>query len=902
MTIANSVSNFRSPALHWLALAALVGAAVQLQQADLWRRVDYFGLLAVCLAAALSLPRLARVLHRPGLLGLGQRALFAQRWRFYGTALVQRIGATLRGTALLLACAGAAFALVGLRASHFDAKRLDPALEGQDLQVVGVVRDLTQSNATGLRFRLQVESAQRGAQAVQLPPRMDVGWYSGLAPRGGGGELADWELQRQPQDLRPGQRWQFTLRVKAPHGSRNPQGFDYELWLWTQGVQATGYVRAGSRDAAPVFLGDTWAYPVAALRQKVRARIVAQVPDPQAAGLIAALVVGDQAAIERTDWDVFRATGVAHLVSISGLHITMFAWGAMAAVGWLWRRSQRLCLWLPAPTAALLGGVLLALAYALFSGWGVPAQRTCVMLAVVAALRILGLRWPWPQVWLMAFCAVVASDPWALLQAGFWLSFVAVGVLFASDTGRQRTVPLRPQPRLPTAGADPRDNLDTVAVPPAPEGSTRSVWLRAMLARAQALTGGLRTLAGEQWTITLALAPLSVLLFGQMSVVGLVANLLAVPWVTLVLTPLAMLGLLVAPVWVLAALAVDALMAVLQTLAAWPGAVLSLAVPPLWLAALATLGGLLLVLPGPWSVRLLGLPLLLAVPLWQAPAPAVGEFELLAADVGQGNAVLVRTAQHALLFDAGPRYSLESDAGHRVLVPLLQATQTRLDRLVLSHRDTDHVGGAAAVLATQPQADMLTSLSTDHPLLLGRTAQRCEAGQDWAWDGVRFDVLHPRAQDYEAQPPPKPNALSCVLRISGGGASALLAGDIERAQEAALVAGLAHANGANGLGATVLLAPHHGSTTSSSAEFLAAVQPEVVLVQSGYRNRYGHPAPEVMARYRALGAGFAAGQTLEIVDSPHCGAFTWRSGVPHNGVCARAQGQRYWHHRVPPGG
>lgn len=864
MTLANSVVNSRSPALGWLALAALGGVAAQLQQEALWAVADYCALLAVCAAAALAL----------GIWAIRPRAI------------------------LLLACAGAAFALVGLRASHFDAQRLDPALEGQDLQVVGVVRDLTQSNATGLRFRLQVESAQRGAQAVQLPPRMDVGWYSGLAPRGGAAELADWELQRQPQDLRPGQRWQFTLRVKAPHGSRNPQGFDYELWLWTQGVQATGYVRAGSRDAAPVFLGDTLAYPVAALRQKVRARILAQVPDPQAAGLIAALVVGDQAAIERTDWDVFRATGVAHLVSISGLHITMFAWGAMAAVGWLWRRSQRLCLWLPAPTAALVGGVLLALAYALFSGWGVPAQRTCVMLAVVAALRILGLRWPWPQVWLLAFCAVVASDPWALLQAGFWLSFVAVGVLFASDPGRQRSDQPPPNKRLLVPGPDPRDNLDTVDMPQVPESNPMPVWQRWLKASGKAL----RTLVGEQWTITLALAPLTVLLFGQMSVVGLLANLVAVPWVTLVLTPLAMLGVLFAPVWALAALVVDALMAVLQTLATWPGAVLVLAVPPLWLAALATLGGLLLVLPGPWSVRLLGLPLLLAVPLWQAPAPAAGEFELLAADVGQGNAVLVRTAQHALLYDAGPRYSLESDAGHRVLVPLLQATQTRLDRLVLSHRDTDHVGGAAAVLATQPQADMLTSLGADHPLLLGRTAQRCEAGQAWAWDGVRFEVLHPRAQDYEAQPPPKPNALSCVLRISGGGTRALLVGDIERAQETALVARMGQVDGANGLRSTVLLAPHHGSKTSSSAEFLAAVQPEVVLVQSGYRNRYGHPAAEVMSRYRAMGAASERTPPLEIVDSPHCGAFNWRSGLPHNGICARTQGRRYWNHQMPPGG
>jgi competence protein ComEC len=279
--------------------------------------------------------------------------------------------------------------------------------------------------------------------------------------------------------------------------------------------------------------------------------------------------------------------------------------------------------------------------------------------------------------------------------------------------------------------------------------------------------------------------------------------------------------------------------------------------------------------------------------------PIPGEFALIAADVGQGNAVLVRTAQHALLYDAGPRYSLESDAGHRVLVPLLQATQTRLDRLVLSHRDSDHVGGAAAVLGTQPLADVLSSLSEDHPLLADRRTQRCEAGQAWTWDGVRFEVLHPSAQDYLAQPPLKPNALSCVLRISGRSSSALLVGDIERAQEAALLARLAQAQDLERLRSTVLLAPHHGSKTSSSAEFLAAVQPVVVLVQAGYRNRYGHPAPEVLARYEALGASYGGAQTLKIFDSPHCGAFLWQSHLPHNGVCARTLGQRYWHHRVP---
>ena len=901
MTLANSIANARSLPLGWQALAALGGVAVQLQQTQLWAVADYGGLLLGCVVAALGLVWRAGALRRSGPLGLARGAQLVSWRRIFGAARFQRVGAATRSAALLLACAGAAFALVGLRACLFDAQRLNPALEGRDVQVVGLVRDLTQSNAMGLRFRLQVESAQLDGQPVVLPPRMSVAWYKGPAPRGAGGELAEWELQRQPQSLQPGERWQFTVRVKAPHGSRNPQGFDYELWLWEQGVQATGYVRSGARDAPPALLASTWNYPIASLRQVVRARILAQVPDVQAAGLIAALVVGDQAAIERADWDVFRATGVAHLVSISGLHITMFAWGAMALAAWAWRRSQRLCLWLPASAAALWGGVLLAVAYALFSGWGIPAQRTCVMLATVAALRLGGLRWPWPQVWLLAFCVVVASDPWALLQPGFWLSFVAVGVLFASSPSGQRIAQAPPDAArgAPATGSDPRDQLDTVQLPPPPQPSVLAAWQQRLAAGAQRLGAGLRGLLGEQWTITLALAPLTLLLFGQVSVVGLVANLFAVPWVTLVLTPLSMLGALLPFLLPAAAWAADVLMGVLHAMAAWPGAVLVLAVPPLWLAALAVLGGLLLVVPGPWSVRLLGLPMLLAVPLWQNPAPAVGEFELLAADVGQGNAVLVRTAAHALLYDAGPRYSLESDAGHRVLVPLLQASQIRLDRLVLSHRDTDHVGGAAAVLAMQPQADTLSSLGADHPLLVGRNSARCEAGQRWEWDGVQFEVLHPRAQDYDSAVPPKPNTLSCVLRISTGTQSALLVADIERAQEAALLA-RAQASGApQSLQATVLLAPHHGSKTSSSAEFLAAVRPQVVVVQAGYRNRYGHPAPEVLDRYRALGAQEGAGHAAHIVDSPHCGAFIWRSDQPRKGACARAQQNRYWHHRVP---
>ena len=495
----------------------------------------------------------------------------------------------------------------------------------------------------------------------------------------------------------------------------------------------------------------------------------------------------------------------------------------------------------PAQHAALAGGVLLAAGYALFSGWGVPSQRTVWMLATVALLRLSGRRWPWPVLWLLACAVVVSLDPWALTQAGFWLSFIAVGVLFATDSGASR-------------------------------------------ARPTGTAGRFSSLLREQMVVTVALTPLTLLLFGQVSAVGLAANLVAIPWVTLLVTPLALAGVLLPPLWDGAAWAVQALGWFLQQLASWPFATVSTAAAPLWAGVAGVAGGLLLAMRLPLPARLLGLPLMLPVLLWQAPRPAAGEFELLAADIGQGNAVIVRTAGHTVVYDAGPRYSAESDAGHRVLVPLLRAFGERVDTVVVSHRDNDHSGGAAAVLAMQPQAGLLSSIEEGHELQAVRPAVRCQAGQQWRWDGVDFTVLHPEAADYGAGA--RSNALSCVLRVSNGRQSALLAGDIEQAQEARLVA-----QGAAALKSDLLLVPHHGSKTSSSDAFLDAVRPRWALVQAGYRNRFGHPAAPVVARYLERGA--------TVVDSPHCGAALWSSAEPQRMDCERQKKPRYWQHRAP---
>jgi competence protein ComEC len=783
------------------ALAAIGGAALQLQQPTLWPVEGYAGLaLAALLLAAAAL-----------------------WWPW-------------RGVMLAVAAALLAFTATGWRADQRMAEALPPTLEGQDLVVTGLVARLPQTDLTGTRFVFEVDGATRHGAPADIPRRLSLSWMRGFD--------ADALLLGPADELRAGQRWRLTVRLRQPHGAVNPYGFDLELWLFERGIRATGYVRSSAGAVAEKLADDAGA-PVERLRQRLRDAIERRVSDGAAAGVLAALAVGDQGAIERGDWDVFRATGVAHLVAISGLHVTMFAWLAAAAVGAMWRLNPRLMLAVPAPQAARWGGLLLATAYAVLAGWGVPAQRTVWMLATVVLLRSLGLRWPASRVLLAAALVVTAVDPWALLQPGFWLSFVAVGMLTAAES----------MARDGSAGA-PATRLQRFAA---------------------LLRGGLRT----QAVATVGLAPLTMLFFQQVSLVGFIANLVAIPLVTLAITPLALAGTLFPPLWGLASVLVQGLRWWLETLAQMPWAVWTAAAAPAWAAAAGLLGGTLMVLPLPWRLRALGVPLLLPLlfPVLERPPP--GTFELVAADVGQGTAVLLRTRGHLLVYDAGPRYTVESDAGQRVLLPLLRGRgERRVDLLMLSHRDSDHVGGAASLVERAGVAALSSLLAADHPLrAVPLPHARCDAGQTWEWDGVRFEVLHPRAEDHVAGA--KPNTLSCVLRVQGQGRSVLLTGDIERDQESALF----H-RGRDALKTDVLLLPHHGSRTSSSAAFLDAVAPRLAVVQAGYRSRYGHPAADVMARYAERG--------IEVVRSDRCGAWTWPAeGAPR---CERLVARRYWHH------
>jgi competence protein ComEC len=810
----------------WLGI--LLGTAAQLQQAALDSATTYEALAILNGLGALIL---VLVWLRQG---FGGQAWLAQ------------------GLACALA-AGLAFGGTGWRATVRAAQVLTPAAESVDWWVSGEVMSLPQKGNDGWRFEFTPDPdprpwAANADQAITLPPVLWLGWYS--------------PADQTVPELRVGDRWRWVVRLKRPHGLSNPGGFDGELWLWEQGYGATGTVRTGAHVPAPEWLNptaaeglfDRWSHPIESLRQLVRSAIWQSLNEPRSAGVVVALVTGDQQAIAAADWDLFRLTGVAHLMSISGLHITLLAWLAGRLADGAWRRSERLMLRWPAVTAGRWCGWLVALAYSAFCGWGVPAQRTVLMLGVATALQISAKRWPARQVWLCTAAVVVLWDPWALLQAGFWLSFVAVGMLFMGGSAASLN----------------------------PAGPGWSGWV---------LHQGAQLLR-EQGLMTLALAPLTWMLFGQVSVVGLLANLVAIPWVSFVVTPLAFLGGLWSPVWQLSAWAVQGLLWMLDWLASGPLTTWSVAAAPGWINVLALLGAVLLVFPGPWRMRLLGLPWVLPMVLWQTPRPGWGEFEVVAPDIGQGNAVLVRTQQHSLLYDTGPRISDQSDAGQRVLVPLLRRSREPLERLVLSHRDSDHTGGAAAVLAAYPKAELWSTLEPDHPLLQGRLGgvRPCATGAHWRWDGVDFEVLHPDAEVLatafdKGGKPIKSNALSCVLRIqSGHGRRALLVGDIEMPQEQDLVI-----RSESSLPADFLLVPHHGSNTSSSQSFLQAVLPRWSFVQAGYRNRFGHPAPRVVARYANLG--------LEMVDSPHCGAATWASNAPNALMCEREVSRRYWHDR-----
>lgn len=747
----------------------------------------------------------------------------------------------------------AGFAWAGLFAQFYLAGELPKDWEGHDVTVVGTIDSLPYYFEQGVRFNFAVERIIDDANATPVvPSRLALSWYSAFRME---------ELQAVGK-VEPGERWQLTVRLRRPHGNANPHGFDYEVWLLEQNLRATGYVRPDQRSSLKNERLDEFVLSFGNVVERSRAwlreRIFSALPDKKYAGVIVALVIGDQRAVSQSDWKVFNRTGIGHLVSISGLHITMIAGLFAAIVFALWRRSfftqAQLPLILPAQKVAALAGATVALLYVLLAGFGVPAQRTLYMLTVVAAALWAGRIASVSHVLCAALGLVVLLDPWAVLWPGFWLSFGAVAIILYASVGRAQ----RPHGR---------------------SVSYKERWLAAS-----------KSATHTQYAVTLGLVPLTMLLFGQISLVSPIANAVAIPLISFLVTPLALVGsVLPMPLanWLLgfAHLLVEWLANLLQWLSGFSIAVWAAPIPAWWAFLSALVGTLWLLAPCGWPVRWLGLAGLLPVFLNSVAHPREGEMWVTAFDVGQGTALLIETPHRRLLYDTGPAYSVESDGGNRVILPYLKARGiSKLDMMIVSHSDNDHSGGALSILDEIEIGSVSSSLPPIHPVITRSSNHlRCEAGQSWTWDDVRFEMLHPSAASYDGAKW-KPNARSCTLKVTIGMQSILLPGDIEAGQEAALVDG-----NREQLRASVLLAPHHGSGTSSSARFLNAVQPEIALFQVGYRNRYRHPKAEVFERYGQLG--------IKRIRSDDSGAVMLRFGADLDVTEYRIEHARYWYGR-----
>jgi len=717
------------------------------------------------------------------------------------TLLVWRVP---KGRLLSLPCLGIFWMLLHAHAGL--ESRLAHAREGEDLALTVRVMGLPEPGERQLRFQARVEQAPSAPELQGANVRL--AWYA------------------EDAALLPGERWKVTARLKRPRGSLNAGGFDYERYALEQGIAATGYLRDSP---APERLAA--ASGIDLLRLRLSEALGTQLDAP-VVRFLQGLAVGDRRGLGDEDWERLRATGLSHLLAISGLHIGMVAGvGALLAraLYWLW---PTLGLRLPRPMGMAVAALPFAVGYSALAGFGLPALRSLLMIVVVLVALLVRRALTPSQGLAIATLAVVVVDPLALLGASFWLSFVGVMWLLLC---------------LPASNKDYAGSL-----------------LRA------------------QGVLSVGLLPLGVWFFGQASLAGVVANLFAVPLVTLLIVPLTLLAtallpwpLLAAPCLWLAGRLMEILWSVAGWLQAWPLAQVFLPEPSLFALLLAALGVLWLLMPRGLPGKPLAMLLLLPLLCPARERVVAGELVMTVIDVGQGLSVLLQTEHHSLLYDAGPAFSGGLDLGEAAVVPSLRARGLdALDLLVVSHGDNDHAGGAGAVRrALEP------------PLRLGGEPVRmgdgfaCATQANWRWDGVDFAFLHPPLGFPEVG-----NDSSCVLSLRWAGGHALLPGDINAIIEQRLL----REHGAR-LRADLLLVPHHGSSGSSSAAFVAAVAPRMAIISSGHRNRFGHPREDVLARYREVGS-----QILGTVENGAISLHLHADGrIEWSG--RRASHRRFWH-------
>lgn len=690
---------------------------------------------------------------------------------------------------------------------------LPESLAGQDLWIEGYIADIPKHDEKVQRFIVAIEQSSK-THAGSFPNKIRVSWYG-----------AD-------QAIRAGEYWRLKVRLKPPHGFMNPGNFDYERWLYQNRIQATGYVRSDAGNQRVVAQASK---SVAQIRQWLSEQITGS-GAYQFRGMLAALAVGDRSVVDIEHWDLLKITGTNHLMAISGLHIGLVA-GFMF---WLIRRLCPLLViqYIPAQRVAAIGALLMAFGYAMLAGFAIPTQRALVMLTVVFGAVLFSRNIKPGTALAMALIAVLIFDPVAVLAPGFWYSFLAVAVIAYSFSGRIAREPW--------------------------------FWQWARL----------------QWVIAVALLPVSLFLFQQASLIAPLANLILVPWVSFIVVPLVLLAMLLLGfsaslghgVLIMADSALALIWPVLEFLGTLPVASWQQAPPDMLTLGLAVIGVALLLAPQGLPQRWLGLVLLLPLALIRPPQPEPGDFWLSLLDVGQGLGIVIQTQQNSLIFDTGAKFSDSFDAGDRVLVPFLRYQGiNRVDRLLISHGDNDHIGGAASVIGQVP-VDVL--MGQDVEKLIHPVKEPCFTGQSWEWDGVSFEILHPD-RHYKQR-----NNRGCVLKVSNRSGSVLITADIEKQVEQHLVQAYE-----GHLHADVLIVPHHGSLTSSSQPFINQVSPNYALVSAGYMNRFRHPRPEIVRRYEEKG--------VKVLNTANQGAISIKFNENSDLVEVeghRKQHNQYWNH------
>jgi competence protein ComEC len=743
-------------------------------------------------------------------------------------------------------------------------------LEGQELSIEGRVAALPQSSSSGAKFSFEVQQVLFSGNKVEdFPQQIYLSWQPA------------WRNAQEIPEVIPGQRWKFKVKLKRPYGALNPYTFDFERWSFHQNFGASGSVRFGELLLEHDIGFTDFELAMEYQRWKLRKKIQRLLPQDAAyTGVMIALVMGDQNAINQDDWRVFNATGIGHLISISGLHVTMLAGLGAAIAAKLWRRKS-LPLLFPVSKVAAVSGFLTAFIYAWLAGFQIPAQRTMYMVGVVAFALWFGRNPRSFDIWWWALIFVLVVDPMAPYTPGFWLSFGAVAAILygmGSSTG-------------------------LLGIPTGKELEVH--WT-------QRLMQALREACRVQAVVTIALLPLTLYWFYQVSVVSPLANAFAIPLVSYIVTPLAIGGALLPDFvgkWLLlpAHASMEYLAVVLRWMADWNWAVVWSSQPAWWVMLVSGVGIIVAIRPGPikesWRSRILGVSL--STLLFFVPSAdhnlQEGEFRATVLDIGQGTSVLIETASKILLYDTGPIQGKKDDAGNRVILPYLRGRGIgRIDQLVISHSDSDHVGGAATLLKEVRFDSMMGSLPISNPLLINLQTRKipalpCRYGQYWIWDKVEFHIWHPHEEtNFELQYSGKPNEMSCVLEVRNQTTSFWLTGDVEKQAEAEIFDRL-------GIVALqeikdkelIFMAPHHGSKTSSSENLLKRLNPDQAFAQNGYRNRYGHPHPVVTSRYQTLGIPF--------YQSPTTGAQIWtftnRGDAPRKRIFWRDEAKRLWHRR-----